>query len=154
MLSMVDVQCPHCGAQGQIILPPLCSVIVGPCPQCHEFIVIFCGQVLPLEKDIMMSGTPEERRQHLLAAIMAFLEERLGKMDFEFRPPEEGAEALGVEGESDAEDEMKPLENLKPFIGGKEKTAKPLITQSEIDSFVKVDLHLLDNKEYFKAVFD
>ena len=74
MLSLIEVQCPHCGARGQIMMPPVGAIIIGPCPQCNELVVVFCGHVLPLEKEIMETGEVEERREHLLHVLTDFLQ--------------------------------------------------------------------------------
>lgn len=143
MLSLIEVQCPHCGARGQIMIPPVGAIIIGPCPQCKELVVVFCGQVLPLEKAIMESGSVEDRQEHLLSVLTEFLRDRIGKimsqpldaedtgMDDQFETPEEQANEQDTEGATTGE-----------------------ITQNELDRFVEVDLKLLDNTAYFKSVFD
>ena len=70
MFPVIEVQCPYCKATGQIMTPPLGSIIVGPCPRCNEMVLLFDGTVLPLDKDIISEGTAEEKKQHLLETIV------------------------------------------------------------------------------------
>ena len=138
MVSLISVQCPHCGAQGQILLPPVGSIIIGPCPECKELVAVFCGQVLPLNKELMENADLDEKRTHLLEVLTNFLRERVGKL-----MADDGAIA-----ESYEEFDGPPLDF--------EESEKPAdeISQTEVDEFLDVDLKLLDNKAYFKSVFE
>jgi len=80
MLSLIEVVCPHCGAHGQIVLPPVGTIIVGPCPECQGLVVVFCGHILPLDKSIMLDGTVQQKRDHLLAIFTEFLKDRIAQM--------------------------------------------------------------------------
>jgi len=147
MLSLIEVQCPHCGARGQIMVPPVGAIIIGPCPQCNELVVVFCGHVLPLDKDTMENGTTEDRRDHLLMVLTDFLQERIAKLlsdDVEFEETEFG-DTASLEAGSYAEPSDVP-EVAEPEAN--------LITETELERFTDVDLKLLDNKAYFKSVFE
>jgi len=132
MLSLIEVQCPHCGARGQIMVPPVGAIIIGPCPQCSELVVVFCGHVLALDKEIMENSSTENRREHLLSILTGFLQDRIAKLlsDDEGNP----VDTSGVEENQAAE--------VSP------------ISQMELERFTDVDLKLLDNKAYFKSVFE
>ena len=147
MLSLIEVQCPHCGAKGQIMVPPVGSIIIGPCPQCKELVVVFCGQVLALEKQIMENGPLEERQEHLLSVLNDFLRDRVTKL---MSDAEKGGESRMNDG-FDAPEEAAE----GPEADSENTTALPegSITQTELDRFLEVDLKLLDNKAYFKSVF-
>lgn len=137
MLSLIPVKCPHCGAQGQIMIPPMGAIIIGPCPQCSELVVIFCGHVLPLTRTEMESPEVDDRRKHLFGVLSEFLEDRVYKMlteDVDFHDE-------SLEGSEYTEDVSSDLEAQNP------------IAQSELERFTDVDLKLLDNKAYFKTVF-
>lgn len=139
MLSLIEVQCPHCGARGQIMVPPIGAIIIGPCPQCSELVVIFCGHVLALDKDIMESGTTDDRREHLMLVLTEFLQDRIAKLlsdDVEL-----------LEGEIDETNE-----EIEPDPSEPKDQSKP-ISQLELKRFRDIDLRLLDNKAYFKSVF-
>jgi hypothetical protein len=162
MLSLIEVQCPHCGARGQIMMPPVGAIIIGPCPQCNELVVVFCGHVLPLDKQIMESGNLDERREHLLSVLMEFLQDRIGKLMSE--EAEAAAESQG-DGESIEESETQEtaaVSGAVPAATGAEALsdeqkrhgALSPITQSELERFASIDLKLLDNGAYFKSVFE
>jgi len=151
MLSLIEVTCPHCSAQGQIMLPPLGAIIVGPCPECHGMVAVFCGQVLPLDNNIMTSEDGGLKRAHLNDVLGTFLQ---GRIDLLFGDGEGGDEMayeeLQASGGSDRPAAPTPLGKIDPF--GNDHGAP--ISQEELESFKNVDLRLLDNPDYFKAIFD
>ncbi len=155
MISLIEVKCPHCGAQGQIMLPPPGAMIVGPCPECQEMVVIFCGKVLPLDKDIMTKSSDEEQKEHLLETIGVFVHDRIERLfDKESSPSPAERVAMNSnfsehENES-AEGQGSPAEEPEAFAS----IPQTPISQDELDSFLKVELKLLDNPDYFKAVFE
>lgn len=143
MVSLISVQCPHCGAQGQILLPPVGSIIIGPCPECKELVAVFCGQVLPLDKHIMENADVDEKRSHLLEVLTDFLEDRVGKlMTDDGAIPEDYEEYDGPEPDSEEPERLASKQVAKE------------ISQGEVDQFLDVDLKLLDNQAYFKSVFN
>ena len=73
MMSAIQVKCPHCHAEGQMTLPPMASIILAGCPQCQEAVVIFLGRAFPLSKEILMNGTVEEKREHMLSTLTEVL---------------------------------------------------------------------------------
>jgi len=167
MLSLIEVKCPHCGAQGQIMLPPLGAIIVGPCPECQEMVVVYCGKVLALDKEIMDNGSIIERKEHLMAVLSDFVSDRIDRLlesqAVEAAPDERGEEAR--EEQQDAPPGMPPI-NGKLISGanapkthmfgenGESPVEGPKISEDEMNAFVNRDLRLIDNKDYFKAVFD
>lgn len=129
------------------MIPPIGSIVIGPCPQCKEFVVIFCGQVLPLEKAIMEGEDLAARRDHLLSVLTEFLRDRIGKLMH--------AEPSSEEGAMSDELELPGDEHEGPEFEGEPKPRDlGAITQQEVDRFTEVDLKLLDNKAYFKSVFE
>lgn len=150
MLSLIEVQCPHCGARGQIVVPPVGSIIIGPCPQCKELVAVFCGQVLPLERAVMESGALDERRDHVVGVLTEFLHDRVHKL----MEDQELLEAHALD-EGDGAS-MMAEERPDEAIGttSEPEEAGENISQNELDRFVQVDLKLLDNNAYFKSVFE
>ena len=146
MLSLIEVQCPHCGARGQIMLPPVGAIIIGPCPQCNELVVVFCGHVLPLEKQIMENAPIEERREHLLKVLTDFLRERIERL-MTVEAEESGEEYSDDEGDADQTASAQDADTAQ-------KERRVPISESELERFAKIDLKLLDNKAYFRSVFD
>ncbi len=152
MINLIEVQCPHCGARGQIMVPPVGAIVIGPCPQCSELVVVFCGHVLALDKQIMENGPIEERREHLLSVLMEFLQERIGKL----MSDEAEASAEGDDDEEATSQAPAPESATPAPVTDKSKRAGALspISQSEMERFATIDLKLLDNKAYFKSVFE
>ncbi len=130
------------------MVPPVGAIIIGPCPQCSELVVVFCGHVLALDKETMENGSTENRREHLLGVLTDFLQDRISRLlsdDVELlegEPGEEPAEADDAYGSG----------NLS-FDENRQAEKSP-ISQTELERFTDVDLKLLDNKAYFKSVFD
>lgn len=148
MLSLIEVKCPHCGAQGQIVLPPLGAIIVGPCPQCEEPVVVFCGRVLPLKKSVIQDGSMKEKYDHLMAILTQFVEQRVTQL---LKNAEESQEPE-TDAYSDEEMDIKDLnDGVVPDTRIEGNHAR--ITQAEVDQFTRIDLKFLDNKDYFNEVF-
>ena len=145
MLSLNEVRCPHCGARGQLMLPPAGSLVVGPCPECDELVLIFAGQVLALEKDIVLHAPPAEKRDHLMNVLTSFLHGRVTQFLEDIAAQEHAAEHETGEYEPAAATEG-------PGDDGA-VLDHPSISSGEIERFKQIDLRLLDNPEYFKAVF-
>ena len=153
MLSLIEVTCPHCGARGQIMLPPVGTIIVGPCPECQGLVVVFCGHVLALEKETMLHGTPEAKRDHMLNVLTGFLRERIGQLI--------GEETQGSQEPTGPSDEAERLEQpvesaaQAEHAGGVQSGVRklPPISHQEFTTFANVELKLIDNRDYFKAIF-
>ncbi len=159
MLSMVEVKCPHCGARGQIMLPPTVSIIVGPCPQCHNIVAVFAGQAMPLSNEIMLQGSIDEKRLHMMQVLGEFLSDRVNRLLKDSEPPStsekptEETAAMEETLEAMPDPDKLPgdaMPQYGPAMGAKADT----ISDQEMDTFVRVELKLLDNREYFKAVFE
>lgn len=149
MLSMVEVKCPHCGVRGQIMLPPLGAIIVGPCPNCDELVVVFCGRVLPLSKDTMVNGSPEQKHDHLKSVLVDFMDDRIRKVVDQLTPDV----TEGLHDYTPENDDYVPNQDPSPLSSTlvDEGTA---ITDNELDRFTRFDLPRIDNKDYFKAIFE
>ncbi len=128
------------------MVPPVGAIIIGPCPQCSELVVVFCGHVLALDKETMENGSTDDRREHLLGVLTDFLQDRISKLlsdDVELLEGEPGEEGTEVgDGYANAS-----------FDENREAEKSP-ISQTEFERFTDVDLKLLDNQAYFKSVFD
>ena len=155
MLSLIEVTCPHCAAQGQIMLPPLGAIIIGPCPECHGMVAVFCGKVLALDKEIMTEGSTPEKRGHLNSVLGTFLQDRIERLFSD----EDVDEIVTFDNEDDDDDEPsqrqdRPAETGLGRIDVYGNTQVAPITSEELESFKNVDLRLLDNPDYFKAIFE
>lgn len=131
-------RCPHCKEYGFFSgkLPREVIAVMG-CRHCEELSVLFRDKVIPLDRRILESGTFDERKMHLAEVIAHFLE--AGMFNYE------NEEREGVLNEGDhTPQEMKEAVSKRP--------AHP-ITDQEVDQFIKIDLHCLDNPIYFKRIF-
>ncbi|MBI2435141.1 MAG: hypothetical protein HYV26_19970 [Candidatus Hydrogenedentes bacterium] len=151
MLSLIEVKCPHCGAQGQIMLPPLGAIIIGPCPECEGMVVVFCGRVLPLDKTTMMEGSLEEKRDHLMQVLTSFLQDRIERL---FAQAAAAAEQASEQGAAEGMEDEDQAMDFGPEARPPMKQLSIPISEEELSNFINVDLRLLDNTDYFKAVFD
>lgn len=150
MLSMIEVKCPHCGVRGQIMLPPLGSIIVGPCPNCDELVVIFCGRVLPLDKGIMVHGSAADKHDHLKKVIVNFIDDRVGKLVEQLTP--EVTE--GLHDYMPEVDDYTPPNPQQETVSDLKLENPPQISQDEAEKFTQFSLPLLDNRDYFHKIFD
>jgi hypothetical protein len=147
------------------MLPPVGAIIVGPCPECQGLVVVFCGQVLGLNREIMLGKSVAEKREHLLEVLMAFVRERIeqvvgdGVEDTD-RAPAGGhkvpvkreEETSGTEAESCGDTCGEgPMKKSRCAHHGHK--GGRVISQNELDTFVSDDLRLIDNPDYFKAIF-
>lgn len=142
MLSVIEIKCPHCGAVGQIIVPPLGQITIGPCPRCQELVVLFEGRVFPLDKEIMIYGTYQEKRKHLLSILTKFLKEQVHEL-----VPDE-RELTGYP--ATKAKPRRQVKRCKPTI----RNAKAgRISRQEVADFLRIDIPLLSNREYFERCF-
>ena len=149
MLSLIDVTCPHCGAQGQIIMPPMDAIIVGPCPECQGMVMVFCGKALPLDKDIIRDGTADAKKQHLMDVISGFIGERVDRLVSDVFEDEFNPESFPDPLQND---EQHDLHQAHPQ-GSRIMALHTPITPQEMDQFVNQELQRIDNGEYFKSIF-
>lgn len=139
MINIIKVQCPHCGVEGQLVLPESDTLIVGPCPECNKTLVIFAGKALPLDTNLMAHASREEAYAHLYEVLNAFIHERL---DAIFNAPVKEENASPIEEPENGENSKKSGGSIHPTISVK-----------EVNAFVKEELPLLDNNNYFRAIF-
>jgi len=142
MLSVVEIKCPHCGAVGQVIVPPMGQITIGPCPRCQELVVLFEGRVFALDKETMIYGTCKEKRKHLLSILTDFLKEQVEDLI-----PDDG-ELLGPE-----PGEPKPHRQRKKHKPTVRNRKAGQISRQELKDFLRIDIPLLSKKDYFEQCF-
>jgi hypothetical protein len=127
----VKVICPHCGAEGIVMLPPIGATIFGPCPECLGPVMIFQGNALKLDRQIMKTGTIEAKRQHFLEVATEFLKDKFAEMITE---------------ENGFGDQT---------VGQFPETPTDPITGDEVQRFLQTDLNALDpgQGERFRQIF-
>ena len=149
MVSLIEVRCPHCGTEGKMMTPPLGAIIIGACPECSGMVAVFCGQALALDEAIMRHGSDDEKREHLMEVIGLFVHDRLEQLfasgaGFQLGALEDDdANAGRATPDGATDDDALPEPEL----------SAPPITDEELASFRKVELRLIDDKQYFEAVF-
>jgi len=143
MFSFVEVKCPHCGAQGRIVLPPLGTILIGPCPQCKGMVALFNGTTLPLDSKIINEGTLEEKKRHIVDVFTTFIEEKIENL-FNAKLKEEEKEKL--------EEEFKPESKTKELLS--KVTKKKPISREEVIKFKEHEINLLDDPKAFKKFFE
>lgn len=133
------VQCPHCGSSRLVTSPvPKDVVVVLPCPDCHEYVVMYRNKVVALNRAILDQGTREERKAHIADIVEVFLPRGIFS-----EAVEEAAQ------DSDADDADDGYEDDQAEVGSIEDP----ITQDEFDEFVHIQLHKIDDPVYFKKHF-
>ncbi len=138
-------RCPHCGEAGFVVgkLPREVVAIMA-CQNCNELSVLFRKTIIPLNRQVLESGTFDERKDHLATVITHFLE--AGVMPFE----------AGGDGTEGAMFELpqrshRPRRRRKPAMP--EEPRDVSITDQELDRFIRVDLKCIDNPAYFRKIF-
>ncbi len=139
------------------MLPPMGSIILGPCPECSEMVVVFCGRVLPLDKQIVTEGSIEQRKAHLLQVLTHFLRERIDLLVKDSDPNTLIGDDMGSGAPGELTEDAEADEDDAPTDGAPSFEApQPMdraISEEEFKSFVNVDLANLDDREYFRAIF-
>ena len=142
---MSEVTCPHCGKTRIMTTRiPRDVVVMLPCPECHELVVLFRGKAIPLNREVLRNGTKEERRNH----IAEIVEECL--------PPELFSEVVNW----DFTDAGLPIAFGDRKVRRRRRGAPPEedgrdrpITDEEVARFRKFELHRIDEPRYFKKYF-
>jgi phage FluMu protein Com len=142
MLSVIEVKCPHCGAVGQIIVPPLGQITIGPCPRCQELVVLFEGRVFPLDKETMIYGTAQQKRKHLSSTLTQHLKEQVA----ELIPDDHELDGLPFT----AEKKKRRKRKAKPSLRHPQEHG---ISRREKEDFLRIDIPLLSKKKYFERFF-
>ncbi len=159
MLSVIEVQCPHCGARGTIMLPPVGSVLIGPCPLCNEMVVLFAGRVMALDTAIMLGDDLDAKRDHLVDVLMGYIRERVDEVldSVTVGPSIPDQEELGAEvrgeagGNGDGGTDAEKSIEVEPTMD--DMATKRPISKEEAEDFLRIDLPLLAKAEYFRAFF-
>ena len=149
-MTHLEITCPHCSAHGHVAVPPVGAVMIGHCPRCGEMMAVFSGAALPLDKEIVLHGNREERREHLLGVMGTFLEYRveiiLDKIEQEGLP------------EADTKD-IAHLNEWKRLFNRLQENPKPgqatdeSISAEELEHFRQTELPMLDDADYFNSIF-
>ncbi|MEA3366386.1 MAG: hypothetical protein U9Q79_12165 [Candidatus Hydrogenedentes bacterium] len=143
---MSTVTCPHCGKTRIVTTKiPRDVVVVFPCPECHELVVLFRGKVVGLKRDILQNGTKEERRNHIAEIVEEFLPPELfsGDMDLDAW---QGGPSFPFAGQP-------PRGRWKRQQEEGEEEGNGPITDEEAERFYRFELQRIDETQYFKRHF-
>jgi hypothetical protein len=151
MVSMVEIQCPHCSTRGKVMLPPLGAILVGTCPHCDGMVGVFCGSPLALDKDTVLHGTPDQKFDHLMDALSGFLEKHVSRIVDEIGKEQFGENQRRLYDQT-AEQAVEALADADAMAPDAEEDDG--ISSEEVDQFVQVELPLLDDAAYFRAIFE
>lgn len=148
---MIRVTCPYCKSSGYIAPPPSQTILMGPCPICGEPVALYNGKVIGLKKKLLGAGDPGEKIQSLARVIMEYINSHAGPVDEKGieRFIRDAGDHAGEKGEYE-ESASEFVANVSPSI--RNPVASP-ITAEEVDDFLRIDLQLLDKKEYFDKHF-
>ena len=132
----MDLECPGCGEQKTIDLPSKSSAALAVCLSCGEIIVIYKECVVCLDKHILASGSVEEKRRHVAAMILEFVQhEKNAKESVDLDTGSLELPCLEQIEREEVADEM------------------PLISSKEAEDFCRIDLNLIDKEAHFTRIF-
>lgn len=161
MQSILNIVCPHCQAKGQVAAPPTGAMVIGPCPKCNELVMVFSGAALPLKKDILVNGSAEDKRQHLMEVLTTFLDRQIGGLVQELEDSGSSDEQPAELGEDSEHGFDMPSEGDYGQGEGRDESSQvsreggsTAISQREFEDFVRKALPMLDNKDYFRQNFN
>lgn len=142
MQPFIPVQCPFCDAQGQFVAQHPGAILVAPCGQCQEIMLIFAGTTLPLSKDVFLHASEAEQRKHLRKTIVQQLARRIGDVV---------CSSFGLQDVPSPDTAGPTPPRLVPSIAPDHPTA--LISDAEVRDFLAIDLHQIDEKKHFDRLF-
>jgi hypothetical protein len=136
--------CPHCGTPRIITSKvPKDVVVVMPCPNCRELVVLFRNKAIALSRKIMEQGSFEERKDHIAEIITEFFEPGMLGL-----PLSENGAGFELDDSADSE-----TDDFSELFDADSTTAKGPISKKELDEFVRLDLNRIDEPNYFKKYF-
>ena len=142
MKPFIPVQCPFCDARAQCVAPHPGAILVAPCGQCQEMMLLFAGTTLPLDKDILLHASDAEQRKHLRETIVQQLARRIGDVVYSSSSQQDVPSTPTAE---------PAAPRLVPSVAPDQPTA--LISDAEVRDFLAIDLHQIDEKKHFDRIF-
>jgi len=107
-------------------------------------VLLYDGTVMPLDKEIITEGTAEEKKHHLLEAIVEMVAVKVDEL----------IESGGIESEAGFRGRRRGSSSKRKRIlpSVTNRNAAP-ISREDIRDFINIDLHLIDSKDYFDKMF-
>ena len=162
-MAHAEIRCPHCSASGRVDNETNSPFMMGRCPVCGGYVVYFCGASLPLDDSVIDSHSLTVIRDHILGRIDEFLEERLTDFLQEYAEEFEIARVPSFEQEQIDDDDDSHLGDEPHEPGSQEQEydveasaeqrEADAITDAEVADFLRIDLQLIDQAQYFNRYF-
>ena len=129
--------------------PPPQTILMGPCPICGEPVALYNSKVIGLRNKVLGEGSSGEKIQSLARIIMEYINSQGGPVD------EGGLERIIREAENHlVEEESGHQPRSAPDISPSIRNPLALpITVEEVQDFLRIDLNLLGNKDFFDKHF-
>jgi len=139
------ILCPHCNQQkiGSGRLPPD-VVMILPCPNCHEFSIVFRNRAIPINRHIIEKGSRKERIEHLASIVEMFLELAMPELE-----QQKSNDTLERELEEEQRKNLCQSQSEQPMLGNK---ISP-ISAEEVRIFIEKEINSIDDPEFFKKYF-
>lgn len=160
MLSFLNMECPACGSEYTLSIEELNVMVLFTCFECGQNNVYVAGHVIELDQDTIDNGAEKEKRRHIIEKVQSFAMEFagnvIGNVD---RIINVNMEAKLPEKDRRKKKNRKKKANRKRQISGPQLLPSiELVNSSEISSqemsdFRRIDLQLIDKKEFFDRFF-
>ena len=134
----VTINCPICGNQGRVEKSRPGIVCVTECDDCGLWILYYCGGYFALDDQVMRTGSHEQKIEAMKSALMDFFHAQLD--DLVLRLENRGAFGSMANRSKSSNHNFATIRRSP-------------ITAQEQRAFCSVDLKMIDDARYFKAVF-
>lgn len=154
--EFIPIECPHCQEKGETPVLRSGLVLIGPCPECGELVIITFGTVLALDKSVFQNGSRGEILDHIKGVVQSFISDRFNQLSEEGKFDASEIPGINYTREEHEEDEKWPeIEDVTDQYQDQlpQNSNNHDITQIEVNQFTDVALKLLDDKAYFKSIF-
>ncbi len=160
MLSFLNMECPACEAEYTLSIEELNVLVLFRCFDCGQNSMYVAGHVLTLDDEIMETGGEEDKKRHIIETAQMFAMEFAGNvvgnvgriinvnMETDLSQTRRGAKKKRRRKKARREEYSGP--RLYPSI---RQIDAPEITAREVSDFKRIDLRLIDKKEFFDRFF-
>ncbi len=160
MPSFLNMRCPKCDSLYTLLIEELNVVVLFRCTDCGQNSIYVAGHVIALNDDMMDGDIDGDKQRHIVETLQLFAckfagnvlknVNRVINVNVDVELGETGNPEL-VQHEAEAEPAKQlPRARYHPSVRWADA---PIIGLEEIRDFVRIDLHLIDNKWYFEKVF-
>jgi hypothetical protein len=154
------MKCTKCGAEYTLSVADLNVMAIFKCFACDQHNLYVAGHVLELDQHIMIEGTNDEKRRHIVETVQLFACEFAGNVINNVdRVINVNVEADLPETDRRGKKRRKKKRAETPELSGQRlypsrvRLDAPEISRQEVRDFASIDVHLIDRKEYFEKFF-